>query len=178
MMERDPDLSLGGFSLWLTGQPYPDAEEPYGQDLWDFQTAIETPCSTVRTAGVLSAASLSGFSRDLNAIHETLGGEAVLEADGGGATLILTLAMRSRGHVETVLDLRLGYGDDERHRFVWDLDQTFLEPFARQVRALSSAYPSPFPARILERDRVSEPQKSGLTSRILDAIFGKRPDPN
>lgn len=176
MMDRDPDLTLGGFSLWVTGQPYPDAEEPYGQDLWDFQALIETPCSTVRAAGVLSAASLSGFRGDLDAIHETLDGDAVLEADGGGATLILTLAMKPLGHVETVLDLRLGYGDDERHRFAWSLDQTFLEPFARQVRALSAAYPSPFPARILQPSRVVEPRTSDLTSRILDAIFGKRSD--
>ena len=176
MMDRDPDLTLGGFSLWVTGQPYPDAEEPYGQDLLDFQTLIETPWSTARAAGVLSAANLSGFSRDLDAILKTLDGDAVLEADGGGATLILSLAMKPLGHVEAVVDLRLGYEDDERHRFAWSLDQTFLEPLARQIRALSAAYPSPFPASILEPSRVLEPQKSDLTSRILDAIFGKRAD--
>jgi hypothetical protein len=177
MMERDPDLSLGGFSLWVTGQPYADAEEPYGQDLLDFQTLIETPCSTVRTAGGLSAANLSGFSRDLDAIHKALDGEASLEAHEGEALLILNLAMKPLGHVEAILDLRLGYGD-ERHRFAWSLDQTFLEPLARQVRALSAAYPSPFPTRIRELSAAVNPQKSDLTSRLLDAIFGKRPDPN
>lgn len=178
MMERDPDLSLGGFSLWVTGQPYADAEEPYGQDLLDFQTLIETPSSTVRAAGGLSAANLAGFSRDLDAIHEALDGEAGLEAHEGEALLILNLVMKPLGHVEAVLDLRLGYGDDERHRFAWGLDQTFLEPFARQVRALSAAYPSPFPARIRELSVAVGPQKSDLTSRILDAIFGRRTDPN
>jgi hypothetical protein len=176
MMHRDPDLSLGGFSLWVTGQPYADAEEPYGRDLLDFEALIETPCSTVRAAGVLSAASLSGFSRDLDAIHDALAGDAVLEASDGESRLVLTLAMRPLGHVEAVLDLRSDPGD-ESHRFAWGLDQTFLGPLARQVRALSAAYPSPFPARSLEPARVAEPPKSDLSSRILDAIFGKRPDP-
>ncbi len=177
MMERDPDISLGGFSLWVTGQPYADTGDSYGQDYLDFQTLIETPCSTVRAAGGLSAAILSGFSRELDAIHQALDGEARLEAREGEALLILNVATKPLGHVEAIIDLRSGYGDDERHRFAWGLDQTFLEPFARQVRTLSAAYPSPFPARILEPSRVVEPQKSDLTSRILDAIFGKRPDP-
>lgn len=172
MMDRDPDLSLGGFSLWVTGQPYADAEEPYGRDLLGFETLIETPSSTVRAAGMLSAASLSGFCRDLNAIHEALEGDAVLEAHDGESILILTLAMKPLGHVEAVLDLRSNLGD-ENHRFAWGLDQTFLKPFAHQVRAFSAAYPSPFPARVLEPTRVAGPQKSDLTSRILDAIFGK-----
>jgi len=176
-MDRDPDLSLGGFNLWVTGQPYADTGEPYGQDYLDFQTLIETPCSTVRGAGGLSAANLSGFSRDLDAIHKALAGEARLEAHEREALLILTLAMKPLGHVDAVLDLRLGYGD-ERHWFAWSLDQTFLEPFARQVRALSAAYPSPFPSRILEPSRAVEPQKADLTSRILDAIFGKRTEAN
>lgn len=178
MMERDPDISLAGFSLWVTGQPYADAGEPYGQDYLDFQTLIETPCSTVRAAGGLSAANLSGFSRDLDIIHEALAGEARLEAHEGEALLILTLTMKPLGHVEAVIDLRSGYGDAERHRFAWGTDQTFLKPFARQVRALSAAYPSPFPARIREPSVPVGPQKSDLTSRILDAIFGKRLDPN
>lgn len=176
-MERDADLSLGGFSLWVTGQPYSDAGDPYGQDYLDFQTLIETPFSTVRVVGGLSAANLAGFSRDLDAIHEALDGEARLEAHEGEALLILTLTMKPLGHVEAVIDLRSGYDGDERHRFAWGTDQTFLEPFARQVRALSAAYPSPFPARILERSDAAKPRRPDLTSRILDAIFGKRPDP-
>lgn len=176
-MERDPDLSLGGFSLWVTGQPYADAGDPYGQDHLDFQTLIETPCSTVRAAGGLSAANLAGFSRDLDAIREALAGEVRLEAHEGEALLLLHLAMRPLGHVEAVLDLQLGYEDDERHRFRWSLDQTFLEPFARQVRALSAAYPSPFPPRNLEPIPGAEPRKSNLLSRILDAVFGERTGP-
>lgn len=175
-VERDPDLSLSGFSLWVTGQPYSDAGEPYGQDLLGFETLIETPCSTVRAAGMLSAAGLSGFCRDLNALYETLKGDAVLEAHDGETSLILTLAMRPLGHVDAVLDLRSNHGD-ESHRFAWALDQTFLKPFTGQVRALSAAYPSPFPARILEPVRIVAPRKSDVTTRILDAIFGKRPDP-
>lgn len=176
-MERDPDLVLGGFSLWVTGLPYAHLGDDYGQDLLDFQTLIETPWSTVRATGVLSAASLSGFGRDLTAIYEGLEGDAVLEAIDGEAILVLTLTMKPLGHVEAVVDLRFNLGDEERHRFAWGFDQTFLKPFARQVRTLAGAYPSPFPARILEPSRAVESQKSGLTSRLLDAIFGKRPDP-
>lgn len=177
MTERDPDLALGGFSLWVTGKPYADVEEAFGQDLLDFQTLIETPRSAVRAAGVLSAAGLSGFCRDLNAIDQALDGDAVLEAYDGEAVLILTLAMKPLGHVEAVVDLRFNLGEEERHRFTWGLDQTYLGPFARQVRALSAAYPSPFAARILEPSSALEPQKSNLIAQILDLIFGKHSSP-
>lgn len=176
-MERDPDAVLGGFSLWITGRPYAHIQEAYGQDILDFETLVESPWSTVRAAGQLSAAGLSGFSRDLNAIHKALNGEAVLEAVEGGAILILTLAMEPLGHVEATVDLRFNPGDEERHTFVWSLDQTFLEPFVRQARALAATYPSPFPAKILEPKVLSSP-RPGLRDRLLDAIFGKRPDPN
>lgn len=176
MTERDPDLVLSGFCLWVTGKPYSDVEDDYGQDLLSFETAVETRWSTVRAGGTLSAARLAGFSRDLASIVETLDGEAVLEACEGGTVLVLTLTMRPLGYVDAVLALQIGY-DEEDHRIAWCLDQTYLGPLARQVRTLTAAYPSPYPASIPERVKAVEPERPGLTSQILDTIFGKRAGP-
>ena len=176
MTERDADLVLGGFCLWVTGKPYSDVEDDYGQDLLSFEITVETLWSTVRCGGTLSAARLAGFSRDLASIVDTLDGEAVLEASEGGTVMVLTLTMRPLGHVDAVLALRIGY-DEEDHRIAWSLDQTYLAPLARQVRMLAAAYPSPYPASILERVKAFEPLRSGLASRLLNAIFGARTGP-
>ena len=176
MTARDPDLILGGFRLWVTGKTYADVEEDYGQDLLNFETSTETLWSTLRGAGTLSAAGLAGFDQDLTSIIDTLDGEAVLAAAEGGDRLVLALAMRPLGQVDAVLDLKIGYGEED-HRIVWALDQTYLDPLVRQVRALVRAYPSPFAARVLERADAVEPQRSGLASRLIDAIFGARNGP-
>lgn len=177
MMERDPDLALGGFSLWVTGKSYAHAEDVYGQDILDYRATVETPWSAVRADGLLSATSLASFSQRLTAIHDTLDGDAALEAHEGDTRLVLRLAMTPLGHVKVVVDLRLGLGEEEDHRVAWSLDQTFLEPFSRQVRALSAAYPSPFPTRSSEPANRVELLKSKRVSQLLDAIFGKRADP-
>lgn len=176
MTERDPDLVLSGFRLWVTGKPYSDVEDDYGQDLLSFETTVETLRSTVRGGGTLSAARLAGFNRDLASIVDTLVGEAVLEADEGGTQLVLTLSMRPLGQVDAALSMRIGYGEED-HRITWCLDQTYLDPLARQVRALTKTYPSPFPASILERVNAVETQRPGLATRLLDAIFGARTGP-
>jgi hypothetical protein len=173
-MHRDPDFSVGGFSLWVTDRAFPDADEPRGQDLLGFEALIETPNSTVRAIGMLSAAGLSRFSRDLTRQHEMLGGEAVLEARDSETTLILRTAVSRLGQVDATVDLRLGPDGDERHSFTWSLDQTDLQPLARNVRELSAAYPSPFPAKPAEPSAAVAPQSPGPTSWILNAIFGKR----
>ncbi len=175
MTKRDPDLVLSGFCLWVTGKPYADVEDDYGQDLLSFETTMYTPSSTLRGSGTLSAARLADFNRDLTYIVDTLDGEAILEADQGETVLVLTLAMRPLGHVEAVLGLRIGY--DEDHRIAWSLDQTYLSPLAHQVRTLAAAYPSPYPASILQPVKAVEPQTSGLTTRLLNAIFGARTGP-
>lgn len=176
MIERDPDLALRGFCLWVTGKPYSDVEDDYGQDLLSFETTVHTPWSTFRGSGVLSAAALAAFGQDLTHIVDTLDGEAVLDAHEGGSVLRLALTMGPLGHVEAELSLQIRYGDED-HRIVWSLDQTYLGPLARQVRTLATAYPSPFPARIPKRVNARKPQKSGLFAQLLDAIFGTRSDP-
>lgn len=173
-MERDPDLALSGFRLWVLGKPYGDAEDAYARDLLDFRTSVATPWSTIKASGVLSAAGLAGFSRDLTAIYETLAGEAVLEAPDGDAILVLTLTMKPLGQVEAAVFLRLGPKQDEDHRIVWRLDQTFLESLTRQARALAIAYPSPFTAKAAEPATSAGSAKPGVVTRLLDIIFGER----
>lgn len=175
-MEREPDLSLGGFSLWVTGQPYADSDEPYAQNILNIEVAIETPRSAARAATVLSAASLSGFSRDLDKALVTLSGEAVLLADESENSFTLNLAMKPLGHVSAVVDLRLGIDDAEDHRISWGLDQSYLDPFARQVRGLAMAYPSPFTACAPDTKTAVAAVPPNRLSRLMDLIFGERND--
>lgn len=168
MTERDPDLSLQGFDLWLHGQAFPDADDPWSRELLEFSVLLKIGASTVNDEGALSKAALAQFSNELALMLKTLRGEAILEAGEASIMFMLTLSMRSLGRVEMAVDLR-SYDGYERHQFRVDLDQSYLEPFALQVRACVASHPSEFKVRAGRKEAAS----SGIGTRLLDAIFGK-----
>ena len=180
MSDRDPDLSLGPLSLWLTKSRYASGHDAYSQALLDFELAVETTWSSVRASGEMSAGDLAVFHAELAEIQSTLGGEACLESMQSATLLSLNIKMTGLGRAEATFEVRLPM-DEERHRVVWETDQTYLEPLLRQTRALTATYPWPFKAepRPAERSETpnAPPASSGFWSKLGDVIFGKGDGP-
>lgn len=168
MTEREADISLGGFSLWLNGRGSEDPSDNYAFNTISYEVRMETWRSSVSDSGAVSTHDLEAFNKSLRRLMRTLSGEAVLGAHESAALLMLRLTMRSLGHVQLHLELR---PDDqtENHAFFTDIDQSYLESFVRQVARQAEKYPP--------KGGDWRPQYRDARNWFLDFIFGKRSDP-
>lgn len=171
MREAEPDLKLAGFSLFVTGWAFPNETDPWSRDTLCYSALIETPASSVRFDGLMSAHAIEHFRNELSLAHSSLSGQAELLIDEE-TTFSAIVKMASQGHAEIKLAVVTDFGM-ERHEFVFETDQTFLAESLRQLRSLVAHYPAISTANE-QAPKVTPAPATGNLSRILDVIFGKR----
>ena len=166
MRDRDPDLLIAGFRLWADDRDEHDPTDSYWHNCLQCRFRVETGRSSVSDAVDLSAYDLAEFNDALTKAMASLQGEAVLQAHESAALLLVRLSMKPHGHVELYVESRSG-DLAEHHGFLIDIDQSYVAPFARQVRQLAAKFPPSGNERKWKR-------RSAGSSPILDFIFGKR----
>ena len=75
----EPDLKLGGFSLWVFGHQFPGATDYWDGNWLNVRARVEAPGAVVETKGpIVQASELAGFEKELETLHGTLAGEGAL----------------------------------------------------------------------------------------------------
>ena len=124
MQPVEPDLKLGGFSLWVYGREFPDANDYWDGNWLIVRARVGAPGALVEAqGGFIHAPALADFAKQVETLHATLVGEAVLRRMGPN------LEMAIRGDSVDHMELRLMITCDhitQAHDFKFDLDQTHL----------------------------------------------------
>jgi hypothetical protein len=135
---RDPELSFLGFSLWILGRPFPDA-----QDAFDREGLTVVACCTASGAlvttepFVLQDRNLLRWLEDLEPVYTRLEGKALL--DPYEPYLRVEIAARSLGHMQ----MRVNITPEplaQSHEFLFEFDQTLLPSLLGQLRTSLAAF--------------------------------------
>lgn len=150
---RDPDLRLEGFRLWVHDRLFPDLHDFWDSN-WLYVTArVEAVGARVEASGAfIRNTEIAGFAKAVKGLAQDLSG--IAEVDCLEPNLKLRLEGDGLGHIAIRIDLTPDQFD-QRHRFDFRTDQTFLAPFVAGCEAILERYPvrgSP-PSQGVEADR-------------------------
>ncbi|MDH6258026.1 hypothetical protein [Bradyrhizobium sp. BR13661] len=135
----EPDLKLGGFSLWVFGRQFPNATDYWDGNWLNVRARIEAPGAVVQAQGCfVFAPDLASFTRELETLHTVLVGEARLRSLE--PNLEITIQCGTGGHVTARFMITPDHMT-QSHEFEFYLDQTYLGPFLDGCRSVLSRWP-------------------------------------
>jgi hypothetical protein len=135
----EPDLKLGGLSLWVCGRAIPDASNHWDGNWLTVRATMHVGQSLVTTEGaILMTTDFDRFRSELAQMHETLGGEASLSSYE--PNLKVTLQAGSRGQISSKDEITPDQLS-EFHRFDVGIDQTYLPPLIAACEAIVDRFP-------------------------------------
>lgn len=135
-----PSVRLKVFQLWVHGRQFPQA-----QDQWDgnwLNVTIhcgQSGASVWATGAILDSIGLLRFRDELERLHQTLSGEAVLESHEPNVR-VQVVASDGAGH----LDVRAEITPDhlaQGHWFEFEIDQSYLRGTVAQIESVLAAFP-------------------------------------
>src|SRR5688572_5706046 len=135
-----PSVRLRAFQLWVHGRQFPDA-----QDRWDGNWLNVTAhcgqagASVWTTGAILDTIGLLRFRDELERLHQTLSGEAVLESHEPNV-IVRVAAADSAGHLRVRVEVspdHLAQG----HWFEFEIDQSYLPAAVAQLESVLAAFP-------------------------------------
>lgn len=133
-------LRLSAFQLWVHNRQFPGA-----QDKWDGNWLnVTAHCghaggSVWATGAILDTIGLLRFRDELERLHQTLSGEAVLESHEPNLVVRVS-ATDSAGHLRMRVEVtpnHLAQG----HWFEIEIDQSYLPSAVAQLTSLLAAFP-------------------------------------
>lgn len=140
-MQSEPNLRLGGLSLWIGGREFPDSEDYWDGNWLVVRARMEAPGARVECEGpILMTSDLERFRGELASLHATLSGEATLASLEPNLTV--RLAAQRLGQIALEVEITpepLG----QLHRFTLDahLDQSHLPALIASCDALLERFP-------------------------------------
>ncbi|HEX8364718.1 MAG TPA: hypothetical protein VF603_05475 [Allosphingosinicella sp.] len=135
----EPDLRLGGFSLWIRHRQFPDAADYWDGNWLEARAVMEAPGARVEIHGpFIHASEITAFAQELSRLDETLQGEARL----GRIEPHLEVVMRidGLGHLAVIVDITPD-PFSQAHRFEFALDQTYLAPLRAACGTILDCFP-------------------------------------
>jgi len=139
MQPVEPDLKLGGFSLWVFGRQFPDANDYWDGNWLNVRARAEAPgASVVAHGAIVHTSELAGFVEQLESLYTNLVGEAALRCME--PNLQIVLRGDALGHVAVKVMMTPDHMT-QSHEFKFDLDQTYLGPFLNGCRSVLSRWP-------------------------------------
>ena len=136
---RPADVRLGPLSLWVHGYEYADAAEFYDANWLRVTTRCSAAGSSVEVSGaILLTSDLEKWREDLARLHESLSGEAILEPPE--PNLAVRLRAEALGHIAGEISVTPDPLSQE-HRFVFEVDQTYLASALSQLNVLVRQWP-------------------------------------
>ena len=135
----EADIEIGGLRVWVHGREFPDASD-YWDGNWLNVTAscIGAGSSVYAHGSIIHLSEIAGLLHELEALYETLSGEAELKCIE--PNLGVKLESKSAGHIGLTIQITPDHLS-ERHQFVDAMDQTFLPPIIAACRSLVERYP-------------------------------------
>ncbi len=139
MHSVEPDLKLGGLSLWVLGRQFPNAKDYWDGNWLNVRARVEALGAVVDAEGpFVSVPELENFAKQLEALHATLVGEAALRCLE--PNLEIAIRSNSRGHVAVKVRVTPDHMT-QSHEFEFDLDQSYLGPFLDGCKHVLSRWP-------------------------------------
>jgi hypothetical protein len=138
-MTTEPDLRLGGVSIWVDGRQFPNVSD-YSDGNWLIvRVRMDAPGASVKCDGaILMTTDIDQFRVELNALSETLTGEATLGSLE--PQLKATLKAQSLGHIVVEVEISPDHLE-QFHRFTFNLDQSYLPPLIAACERILERYP-------------------------------------
>lgn len=138
-MPSEPDLQIGGLSLWVERRQYPDSSDYWDGNWLVVRVLMEAPGASVRCQGpILMTADFARFRDELAAAYERIAGEATLE--GLEPDLRVVLKVDRLGRMAADVELNPDQGK-QIHRFSLELDQSYIPPVLQSCERLLQLYP-------------------------------------
>jgi hypothetical protein len=135
-----PSVRLNAFQLWVHGRQFPEA-----QDQWDGNWLNVTAhcgqagASVWATGAILDTVGLLRFRDELERLHKTLSGEAVLESREPNVRVRVT-SSDGAGHLQVRAEItpdHLAQG----HWFEFEIDQSYLPATVAQLESVLIEFP-------------------------------------
>lgn len=138
-MLTEPDILVGGLSIWVERRQYPDASDYWDGNWLIIRARMEQFGAKVeiQSPGLMTV-DFKRFHEELTSASITLSGEArllSLEPD-----LKVTLAVERLGRVAVEVEITPDHLS-QFHRFEFHLDQTYLPPLIRACEAILERFP-------------------------------------
>jgi hypothetical protein len=139
MHSVEPDLKLGGFSLWVLGRQFPNAEDYWDGNWLNVRAQVEASGAMVRAEGpLLLAQELADFTKQLEKINTDLRGEAELRCTE--PNLEIAIQCGSLGHVAVKILITPDHMT-QSHEFKFELDQSYLGALVIGCNGVLSRWP-------------------------------------
>jgi hypothetical protein len=139
MKSVEPDLKLGGFSLWVLGRQFPDANDFWDGNWLNVQARVQAPGASVEARGaIVHASEVAKFVEELEPLHTNLVGEAALRCIE--PNLQIVIRGDALGHMAVKVMITPDHMT-QSHEFRFDLDQTYLGPLLDGCRNVLSNWP-------------------------------------
>ena len=135
-----PSFRLAAFQLWVHGRQFPAAHDRWDGN-WLNVTAHcgQAGASVWATGPILDTTGLLRFRNQLERLHQTLSGEAVLESHEPNV-VVRVAAADGLGHVRVRVEVspdQLAQG----HWFEFEIDQSYLPTTVAQLESALTEFP-------------------------------------
>ena len=140
-MQEEPSISIGPLKIWISSRQFPNS-----QDYWDVNwlnvTALcEGEGSRVKTTGAfIHLGELQKWKEDLQEFQRTLNGSVELPTIEPTLQIKFAARQSGTGHLDCEIELT-GDHMSESHRFLFDIDQSYLPGLISQLSAVLREYP-------------------------------------
>ena len=135
-----PSVRLAAFQLWVHGRQFPDAQDKWDGNWLNVTAQCGQAGGSVWAAGaILDTVGLLRFRDELERLHQTLSGEAVLESHEPNVRVRVASSDRA-GHLYVRVEItpdHLAQG----HWFEFEMDQSYLPSGVAQLTSLLAAFP-------------------------------------
>jgi hypothetical protein len=133
-------VRLNAFQLWVHGRQFPEA-----QDQWDGNWLNVTAhcgqagASVWATGAILDTVGLLRFRDELERLHKTLSGEAVLESHEPNVRVRVT-SSDGAGHLQVRVEITPEHLA-QSHWFEFEIDQSYLPATVAQLESVLIEFP-------------------------------------
>jgi hypothetical protein len=135
-----PALTIAGLRLWVYGRQFPDSQDYYDGNWLNVTAVCAGDGANVQTGGnLILAQDIEGFCAGCESLLRLGKGEASLSPCE--PELAVKIASTDNlGHLRAVVEITPNNMTQE-HRFIFEADQTYLQPIISQCKAILVEYP-------------------------------------
>lgn len=135
----EPDISVGGLSLWMRAREFPEATDHWDANWLNTVAHCQYPGARVSVDGpFVRTTELHEFAAACSRLHETLAGEAALQTLE--PYLKVSLRGNGRGQIEVAISITSDHLN-QQHSFLGEIDQTDLPSIVAGCRRVLERFP-------------------------------------
>jgi hypothetical protein len=138
-MANDPDFHFSGFSLWIDGRQFAQAEDYWDANWLMVRARMEATGARIECHGpIMMTADIQRLREQLIAMDTTLAGEAALSPIE--PEIDLSFKMQKMGTLEAIIEITPDHMT-QSHRFIVEADQSYLSGLISYCDNVLSRFP-------------------------------------